>query len=616
MSGKGIALTVAALTAALLLNGCEKTGVFPYADTAGENGISSAVDMTADGGVPSEGTGAFSLSAGAEDPPESAGETVENTADGTAETPDSTPTDFFSTAEETQTPTPDEEVRICNVTFQTGLSDPASACVGVKEGSPVAPPEICPEDKVLRYWTNGEKVYDFSLPVTEDLTLQAVWLERTVLPATVIELRDAQGKVYSIDRVDRENYVTSTVSILNGAGTYEVFSATAGFRGRGNGSWSDSKKCFKIRFDEKQPLFGREKNRHWVLLACTNFKDTTLLRNYTAYNLAGALFDGLEYTTNAVLTDLYINGDYRGVYVLCEQVRVGRGRVEIDGGRSAEDAGFLIEYDAYAEGREGIDYFSIGEGGGRTVPWGGRPRDNPNDGIVKYDFTVHYPDSDDLAEGKISEEEYRAQVAYIRAYILEVYTAATVDHDLDRLSELVDMESLVDIYILEELYKNTDAGYSSFYMYKKPGGKLYFGPPWDFDGTTVAARGEENDPNGIYVAGTIERYGGNTSSELFIELYKTEGFRKLVSARWEALSPKIRDWFGALFTEEFYETYRYAVGRNFVRWSGGRGGWGGWGPRPQKVTQETAEKNWISDCRTLYKWFSDRIAYLDRVWKT
>lgn len=37
------------------------------------------------------------------------------------------------------------------------------------------------------------------------------------------------------------------------------------------------------------------------------------------------------------------------------------------------------------------------------------------------------------------------------------------------------------MYSVNEIVKNVDTGWDSFYMYKDAGGKLCFGPVWDFD---------------------------------------------------------------------------------------------------------------------------------------
>lgn len=278
--------------------------------------------------------------------------------------------------------------------------------------------------------------------------------------------------------------------------------------------------------------------------------------------------------------DVYVNGEYRGVYLLCEKVRVADGRLELKSEYGVEDTGYLVEYDAYAKGTEGVDYFRISG--------------------VKYAFTVHSPDPEDYSEdGRITQEQYRQQVAYIRDYVAKVYAAA-LRGDFETFSQLADVDSFVDMYILHELFKNTDTGYSSFYLYKKPGGKLYAGPPWDFDGTTSAARGD-NTPQNIYVASaTAPRQNQRTSSELYIALYKTEGFRKAVEARWKVLSPQISQFIDARLNEAVYEEYKTAMGKNFVLWN--------------RSNQATAERTWVNNVTALKTWLTSRVTWLNKEW--
>ena len=45
----------------------------------------------------------------------------------------------------------------------------------------------------------------------------------------------------------------------------------------------------------------------------------------------------------------------------------------------------------------------------------------------------------------------------------------------------LDVEALVDFYLINEYLRNNDAFYSSTYVTRQRGGKLKFGPLWDFD---------------------------------------------------------------------------------------------------------------------------------------
>lgn len=396
----------------------------------------------------------------------------------------------------------------------------------------------------------------------------------TSLPTMFIDLYDENGNTYALSKVNREEYVSSKISITNTDVEYQIDSKTAEFKGRGNGSWFCDKKGYRLKFDKKISLFGRAKNKNWVLNACANFDDRTMYRNYLAYNMASSIFDGIEYTTKATWIDVYVNGLYQGVYVLCEHVRVDEGRVDIESEYGVDDTGFLIEYDAYATGVEGVDYFRING--------------------VRNPFTIHSPDPADYAsKGNITTEEFMSQVEFIQNYVQSVYSAA-LSKDFETFSSLVDIDSFVDMYILHELFKNTDTGHSSFYLYKKPSGKLYAGPAWDFDGTTTAARGSPS-PEGIYVAG--ESVAAN---ELFVALYSTAGFRSLVDARWQVLSDSIQEFIDENMNDSVYEENKFAMARNLALW--------------KKLSMKDAEKLWLNEVDVLKNWFDARISYLNNEW--
>ncbi|MCH5156520.1 MAG: CotH kinase family protein [Clostridiales bacterium] len=469
---------------------------------------------------------------------------------------------------------------LVTIVFDTGTADfTVEPIVGVA-GAEISAPVVNRRGYYLEYWMLNGIRYEFSVMPEESITLVAKWRELTNLPAMFIDLADKNNNPVPISSVTRETAVSSTITLTNTDDKYLLDSLKAEFKGRGHGSWNEAKKSYKIKFDKKQSLFGREKNKHWVIIACANFDDVTMSRNYLAYNMANEVFDGIEYATPAYWIEVYVNGEYHGVYLLCEHVRVSEGRLDIESKYGVEDTGYLVEYDAYATGEEGVDYFRV-------------------DG-VKYGFTVHSPDPEDYAtDGNITKAEYMKQVAYIKDYVSRVYKAA-YSRDYTTFSELVDTDSFVDMYILHELFKNVDTGYSSFYLYKKPGGKLYAGPVWDFDGTTNTAydRGDRS-PSGIYV-GAEGQDPYPYASELYIELYKTSGFRNAVRARWKVLSPNIRAFLDERLNDNVYEENKVAMGKNFVKW--------------KNKSQATAETDWVNDVKTLKQWLMYRITWLDSTW--
>ena len=403
-------------------------------------------------------------------------------------------------------------------------------------------------------------------------------IEFTNLPAMLITLKDASGNKVNLSEVTREQYVSSLITITNTNEEYELTELKSQFKGRGNGSWDAEKKGYKIKFDKKQSIFGRPSNKHWVIIAGANFDDTTMARNYLAYNMAREVFTDIEYTTSAEWIDVYVNGKYQGVYLLCEHVRVGEGRIDIESEYGVDDTGYLLEYDAYATGEEDVDFFRI-------------------DG-VRYPFTVHSPDPEDgkyETEGGITKERFKQQIAFIKDYVARAYAAA-LSGDFETFASLADVDSFVDMYLLHELFKNHDVGWSSFFLYKKPGGKLYAGPAWDFDGTTNAIEG----PQGIFVANP-DRYDYFTASELYISLYQTEGFRRAVVDRWNVIASDILIFLDSRLNDEVYEANKVAMGKNYAKW--------------KRKEQEVAENDWLNDIKNLKQWLLDRTDWLSKEWQ-
>ncbi len=88
-------------------------------------------------------------------------------------------------------------------------------------------------------------------------------------------------------------------------------------------------------------------------------------------------------------------------------------------------------------------------------------------------FQIH----NDLSE---NESVKNKQIAFILDYINKCWIAVK-EGSRYNIEYLIDLNSLIDTYLVEEVLKNLDVGYDSYYLYKDKGGKLFFGPLWDFD---------------------------------------------------------------------------------------------------------------------------------------
>jgi uncharacterized repeat protein (TIGR02543 family) len=457
-------------------------------------------------------------------------------------------------------------------------------------GTTILPP-VTPTYKEYKFvsWELEDVEYNFETMPDEDITLYAKWMQLSNLPTLFIDLYQENGSIIPIEMINRETYVQSVITLDNVAAEFSIDHVAAEFKGRGNGSWVDSgdKKGYRIKFDSKQSILGSAHSKHWVILAGANFDDITMYRNKLAFDMTNAVFDHIEYATSAEWVDVYFNGNYHGVYLIAEHVRVDEDRVNIITEYGVLDTGYFIEYDSYASGVNGVDYFRVTG--------------------LRYPFSMKSPSPDDYLDYGLTLDDYKAHVTYIQQIVQNMATAAMAK-DFEAFATYADVDSFIDMYILHELFKNIDTGFSSFYMYRHAGGKLFAGPPWDFDATLGSSPSRGNGgPTGIYVGQSVQVFSSRTASELLISLYATPAYKQAVIQRWKELSPNIESYVHQTFTNEMVETYRFAMGRNYVRWPSPQG----YGPQ---VSQETAENNWASNIGILKKWLLDRITWLNGEW--
>ncbi len=91
----------------------------------------------------------------------------------------------------------------------------------------------------------------------------------------------------------------------------------AAMKGRGNYSWSFDKKSFTVKLDSKANLCGMGNSKKWALVA--NHYDKSLLRN-TVADFLGSKLTNLAWTPESRPVDLWVNGSYRGSYILIERI--------------------------------------------------------------------------------------------------------------------------------------------------------------------------------------------------------------------------------------------------------------------------------------------------------
>jgi len=273
--------------------------------------------------------------------------------------------------------------------------------------------------------------------------------------------------------------------------------------GRGNSTWGMPKKPYRLRIDNDldfqhiNDVLGMPKNRHWVLLA--NYADKTLLRTKVAFCLSQIL--SIDWTPQSRFVNLFSNSDqyeYQGLYQLVEHVRVDTNRVNL-GERIQDRFAFFIELDARYLSE---DYWFVSSMG--------QP------------FVFKYNDDTGSRRAKAREDTEN---------FINNFESILSNGSFSDLIEIVDIDSVVNLYLINELSRNNDFMWSSSFFYKPyDSDKIHFGPAWDFDISfgNINYNGNENT-EGFWVKNT--RY--------YQYFFKHPEFRDLVLERFLSLEEKL-----------------------------------------------------------------------------
>ena len=306
------------------------------------------------------------------------------------------------------------------------------------------------------------------------------------------------------------------------AGDYD---GAIGIKLRGNSSLSFNQKKYTIELldengDEKDfPLMGMPAHSQWVLLAPYN--DVSMMRDPFAFQLWR---DMGHWGPRTKMVEVYINDDYRGIYILCEAIKRGEQRVNVSKLKKTDvegrelTGGYILRIDAYDA--DDATFTSKVPGIGEGIM---------TSQIV---WSCIYPKKKKLQD---------KQFSYIEAFIDSVELTIQSAHFTDPqwgYARYIDVPSFVDYFIHTELSLNADGYKRSAYFYKEKDkedgriGKLFAGPVWDYN----LAYGNCN----FCHADDIESWcfeGGNTqpTPALWQRLLQDPSFRKAVKTRYQSL---------------------------------------------------------------------------------
>ncbi len=272
-----------------------------------------------------------------------------------------------------------------------------------------------------------------------------------------------KGFTTASDDADR---ILSTVRITdheetnNHIGDEPTLVSEATIHVHGNSSRYFDKLSYKIKLVDSvgdgndQSVMGMDAHSEWVLHG--PFLDKTLLRNYMWYNIGGEI---MGYAPNVRFCELFLNGEYEGVYVMTETVTAGKNGARLPLTVDKKDntySGYLLRMDRTSE--EDINNFT-------KYAY----RLNATSGI-----NIEYP-----GKKNITPELMTSITKDFSSFEKAIYSY-DFDNDAYGYKKLIDIDSFVNYFIINELTGNYDVGAYSTYIYKDKDGRFRM-CIWDFN---------------------------------------------------------------------------------------------------------------------------------------
>ncbi len=433
-----------------------------------------------------------------------------------------------------------------------------------------------------------------------------IWLYSEHIPAVFIETESGISDQINSDKNIKE---PGTIKVLEPDGSFSLEHSLEYIKGRGNTSYTEfDKKPYQIKLTQDAPFLDMEPGKKWVFVS--NSADSSLIRNALSRSLAGHL--NLPQSEEGTFVDLYVNKEYVGNYYVVEKIEIQENRLLLS------DLQKATEHENETEDLSTYETAWTDTTKAKQIP--NDPEDITGGYLIERDFDnrflkeVEINESYFITEAKecfiVRDPEYtsEAQIAYIDSYVQSVENAILSAEGIDGTTgksyqDLIDVDSFVRKYLLEEVTANYDGGVASSYFYKDSDtidGRLYAGPVWDYDvswGNSPAYLGQiSTSPE------RLSRLASHSDSSVWFQnlYHKPEVYEKIVSCYAQEISPYL-----TLLADEILpmldEITAASAAMDQVRWEDQYAKNGYSGDRSEQIT-------FIAD------YIKARKDFLDRAW--
>ena len=350
---------------------------------------------------------------------------------------------------------------------------------------------------------------------------------------------------------DQDNSESGSIRVYRADGSADYSGRIDSINGRGQSTWSAAKKPYSVTLAGGADLLGMGKAEKWILLA--NAFDPSHLRNKIVLDVSETV--GPPFTPECRWADLYLNGEYAGLYLLTERNEVATGRVDI-----SRDGSFLVSKD-----------------------WESRLINRKRIYITTDSNAALRVIYSDISLGDLEKTWQSAENAILSPEGVDPVTGKG-------WQELIDLDSWARRFLIEEVFGNVDAGVRSQAFFRDGAeGKICAGPVWDYDltmGSTVAWQ----KPSPAMFYAHIENIWG---SGWYAALYQKDAFYQRVTELYESeFRPQLQAAVNGGI-DRYAAEISGAAEMNRLRWNA---------------------KDPLEETRGIVQYLTERMAYLDSLW--
>lgn len=442
-------------------------------------------------------------------------------------------------------------------------------------------------------------------------------LSKAKLPR--VDVKTENGQTIS----SKEEYVKATVSLSECEAQYIFTDSPAGIRVRGNSTAAAPKKPYRIKFDTKQSFLGLNDGnefKSWCLMA--DYYDGSMLRTWATFKFADVLLENKYYSADCTHVELYINGEFNGVYLLCEQTQIDNDRIDIP---EKKDDDKNLE----------LGYLLVGQGG-RT--------DEPETVVIHLGIDVYDRNGEkrhfDSMNFALSGSGYTAaQKKYVSDYVSGVFKVVakalyendyysllrngklvkktdlkgktTQEKQIETINAVFNIESAVSMCVLDEIAKNLDAMTFNMYVDLSPNGdgRLTLAAPWDFDFAMANTHYATTHGTSGFYATNFSVSEGMRTNLWFVMLGSIDWFEEMCTELWKEHYLELK----SIAYETYLMSYVYqdAFDKDYTKWG-------------LPANRSLIHHHCVADLNTFKKhldsgeflgdWLVKRLVWLDRQW--